>query len=692
VGGKPVNVALHRPATQSSTSPHSLDHAALGQRQAAERAPAEVTAEQFQAAARQAVARGRLLAASLRRLKAPIDRDFRTFEEAARRAETAPAGAGTAAWRDLYVQVRWAVRAMAIKNPLLDFDDLLFVKRVPGQFTHMSDQYYGWFSRPGGGLYVLEGFKTGRPRIRCLSEELPAGSVLRPDLSYDGHRVLFAHCRYYPGLAADRNKLDKEHLPEDAFYHLYEIGLDGTGLRRLSSGKYDDFDGRYLPDGRIVLLSTRRGRFVQCGRESAAQRQDGAGGDCYVRCGGGPERPVAVYTLHVMDADGRNLAPISPFEMFEWTPSVDQQGRIIYARWDYVDRYNMPFMKLWSTNPDGTNPQAVFGNYTRAPHCAFEVRAIPGSHKLVFTGSGHHAATGGSLVLLDPRKGPDGEEPMVRLTPEVCFPEAEGWPQSYFAGPYPLSEEHYLVSWSDRPLPPGVPPPGWGLPGGPNDLGLYLFDAFGNLNLLYRDPCIGCETPLPLKPRARPPQVASALRRDAAEEGEFLLADVYRGLRGVPRGTIRRLRLIGVPPKTHPTMNRPNMGVTRDDPGKFILGTVPVEPDGSAYFRAPAGVSLFFQALDRRGMAVQTMRSAVYVQPGQTLACIGCHEPRAMAPPAGVVAASRRSASKLTPGPEGSWPLDFQVLVQPMLQRRCVECHRPGTPGSKFDLTAANAY
>lgn len=689
--GTPKNLALGKPATQSSTSPWSRVHAPAAPAEDPANKPS-ISGKELAAATDKAIQRGRLLAASLRGLGAAIDEEQSMLDSVARRAKGLPADAPAEARKPLYLEARWAVRAMTLKNPLLDFEDLLFVKRVPGSFTHMSDQYYGWFSRPGGGLYVLEGVKTASPRLRCLSDSLPPGSVLRPDLSYDGRRVLFAHCKFYPGLAEENNKLDKDRVPEDAFYHLYEINLDGSGLRRLTRGKYDDFDGRYLPDGRIVFLSTRRGRFVQCGKTTAAERQDGAGGDCYVRCGGGPERPVAVYTLHAMDADGRNLMPLSPFEMFEWTPSVDQTGRIIYARWDYVDRANMPFMKLWSTLPDGTNPQALFGNFTLNPHTAFEVRAIPNSHKLIFTAGAHHAFTGGSLVLLDPRQGLDGERPMKRLTPEVCFAETEGWPATYFAGPYPLSEEHYLVSWSDQPLPPGVPHPDWGMPGPPNDLGLYLFDAFGNLNLLYRDPEIGSETPLPIKPRSRPPEVASQIDGDAPMEGRMLLVDVYRGLGTIPRGTIRNLRLVGVPPKTHPTMNSPSLGITSDDPGKFVLGTVPVEEDGSAWFHVPAGVTIFFQALDAKGMAVQTMRSGFYVQPGQTASCIGCHEHRSTAPPSQTPLALRRGPSPIKPGPEGSWPLDFRALVQPVIEKHCVSCHKPGETGGKFDLTAARAY
>ncbi len=352
----------------------------------------------------------------------------------------------------------------------------------------------------------------------------------------------------------------------------------------------------------------------------------------------------------------------------------------------------MPYMSLWSTLPDGTNQQAVYGNMTRVPHCVFEARSIPGSPKIVFTASGHHANTGGSLVLLDPRVGNDGDAPLTRLTPEVAYPESEGWPQTYFANPYPLSEQHFLVAWSASPLQPGTPPPSWANEGAANDLGLYLFDAFGNLNLLYRDPDITSATPIPVRPRPRPPIVSGHVRTDGPQVGTVLVQDVYRGLEQAGNSDIRQLRLVGVAVKTHPTMNYPVMGVTRDDPGKFVLGTVPVEADGSAYFQVPSGVPFFVQALDENGVAVQTMRSATSVQPGQTFACVGCHEPRNSPPIDSRPLAVQRPPSPLTPGPEGSWPLDFATLVSGVLEQHCVGCHQPGQDGERFDLSPGKAY
>jgi hypothetical protein len=678
--GARQNVALGKPATQSSTSQWSVRHTRT------KTAPTEY-------ATADVIERGLKLAEELRQRGVHLDAEERTLREVGVLLTSRPEDSPEAVRRQAYFRARQAVRKMALKNPLLDFDAVLFVKRVPPAFPHMSDQYYGWWSRPGGGVYILEGFKGDSPRLRCLTEGWAEGSYLRPDLSYDGKKVLFAYCRFYPE-TFQMQKADKEKLPEDAFYHVYEMNLDGSGARRLTRGKYDDFDCRYLPDGDVVFLSTRKGQSVQCNRASAAATESADLPDSYVRCGGDNWRPVPVFTLHRIDGEGRNLRPISAFENFEWTPSVSSDGRILYARWDYIDRFNGPFMSLWSTNPDGTNAQLVYGNFTTRPQCVFEARSIPNSQKLVFTAAAHHSNMGGSLVLLDRTRGTELERPLTRLTPEVCFPETEGWPNHYYANPYPLSEDYFLVAWSDRKLPPHTFVTDQRNP--VNPLGVYLYDVFGNLELLHRDEEIASMYPIPVRPRKRPPAMPENNHWQGPQEGRFVVQDVYRGLPGVERGSIERLRIIGVPPKVQPHMNNPVLGVSREDPGKFVLGTVPVERDGSAHFRVPSGVSVFFQVLDGKGMAVQTMRSLTYVQPDQTLSCIGCHEHRDLAPPAGrAPLAALREPSKLTPGPDGSWPLRFDQLVQPLLDKQCVRCHRPDgddPQAARLDLTAASSY
>lgn len=680
-GGGSENLALHKPATQSSTSQWSVRHAP-GQAPAAAPLVAEV------------VQQGLQLAAELQQRGVDTAAQAAELQAIRSRAEQLPREAAPEAARQLYFQAQDLIRTLSLKNPLLNFDTILFVKRAPTLFPHVSDQHYGWWSRPGGGIYLLKGLHSVEPTVECLTQDWPPGSFLDPDLSYDGRKVLFAYCKHYPELVNVADKTDKPKLPEDSFYHVFEMNVDGSGVRQLTHGRYDDFDARYLPNGRIVLLSTRKGTALQAGKHSAQATVDQICRDSYVRCGGGNHRPVGVFTLHTIDADGGDWCAISAFENFEWTPAVAGDGRILYARWDYIDRFNGPFFSLWSTNPDGTNPQLVYGNYTVRPQCVFQARPIPDSHKLIFTATAHHSITGGSLVLLDRTRGTEFERPITRLTPETCFPETEGWPKSYYVDPWPLSEQYFLTAWGDRPLPPHTLMPPDDPRNPPNACGIYLYDAFGNLTLLHRDPAISSVTPIPLAARTPPPVVPDAVDWAGRQEGEFLVQDVYRGLGDVPRGTIRSLRIVGVPPKVQPQMNSPSLGVSAEDPGKFVLGTAPVEADGSAYFRIPAGVSVFFQALDADGLAVQTMRSLTYVQPGQTLACVGCHEQRDTAPlPGGSPLALLRGPSQLTPEPDGCWPLRFDQLVQPVLDRHCVSCHKPGVENAAaFDLTPAAAY
>ncbi|HOX40113.1 MAG TPA: discoidin domain-containing protein [Candidatus Brocadiia bacterium] len=678
------NLALMQPADQSSISQWSAPSPAIKQKDYETRIEKGI----------------RLLIPKLAESGAKLIADYRAsgfepgdlapdFEKKASAASTVLNADNREGLKTAYLELRRSLRKLALANPLLDFDDLLFVKRAPGSFTHMSDQYIGWWSRPGGGVCIMRDFKSDAPEIICLTESLPPGNFVRPDLSYDGRKMLFAYCRYYPEVMKVRNKLEKEKLPEDSFYHVYEMNIDGTGLRRLTSGRYNDFDAHYLPNGDIVFLSTRRGHFFQCGSESAQTTQRRTLEEGYVRCGGDDYRPCAVYTLHRMNADGGDMRAISAFEMFEWYPSVASDGRILYSRWDYVDRHNMPFMKLWSANPDGSDPRLVYGNFTHSPHCTFEPRSIPGSDKIVFTASGHHSITAGSIVLLDPKRGNEGADPITRLTPEVCFPEIEGWPSTYYVSPWPLSETYYLTAWS------GIPIQGQGTPNPVNALGLYVYDAFGNREFIYRDPEISSVYPTPLRPRRKPPVVADLADSGSSKEGRFLLQDVYAGMPGIERGTVKSIRIVGVPIKTQPFMNTPRIGITRDDPGKCVLGTAPVEADGSAFFRVPSGVNVFFQALDADGVAIQTMRSITYVQPGQTLSCIGCHEHRQTAPQSAPALASRREPSKLKTGPDGSWPLRFDKLVQPVLDKHCAECHRNGSKepkAAKLALTPDKSY
>ncbi len=608
--------------------------------------------------------------------KTPLD-DLPVLWEAARRewktlAESAPAEESRkeALWRRTH-QLR---RRIALKNPLANVGPLLFVKHVPSNFSHQLTQYYGRDARPGGGVFVLDA--PGKSMECRQLAQLPSGSYLHPEVSWDGQRVLFAYCN------ADSAPIGRESHPERQ-YHLYEMTADGSGLRQLTEGPYDDFSPRYLPDGKILFLSTRRGGFHRCGRG-----------------------PCPVYTLTVAEADGSHPRTISFHETHEWDPAVLHDGRIIYTRWDYVDRNAVYYQQLWSARPDGSDVRAYYGNNTFNPVGIWEARPVPDSHLVMATAGAHHAMTAGSIILLDRERGGDGLEPISRLTPDALFPESEipvqgwnapagvpsppsappearRWPGHCYRTPYPLSDRYFLAAYSFAPL-IGEPHAN-----AANMFGIYWVDRFGNKELLYRDLNISSLWPTPLRAKPRPPQLASTRRETEKAEGTFFVQNVYESWPKLPAdATVERLRIVQVLLKTTPHANLPKVGLANASPGKQILGSVPVEADGSAYFRAPAGVPLLFQALDERGMAVQTMRSLTYLQPGEQATCVGCHAYPSRAPSPGLSAlASARPPSAIAAGPDGSWPLSYPLLVQPVLDKHCVRCHGGDQPAANVVLT-----
>jgi len=565
--------------------------------------------------------------------------------------------------RSLYTRVRILKRRIALANPLMDFGKLLFCRRVPTSYSHLVMQYYGWRARPGGGLFVLQ--RPGRS-LACrdiLEGRLAGGSVLEPRLSYDGRRVVFSYVDC-PNGPLRPEEVDNQR--DVGCYHIYEANVDGTGLRRLTSGPFDDLMPTWLPDGGIAFSSTRRRGYARC-------------------FGGQFSRRWHVYTLHRIDGDGSNLRALSFHDTNEWFPAVSETGRILYARWDYIDRDAVTHQTLWAIRPDGTNPAAVWGNATPSPHCTFQIQPILGTGKIVFTASAHHSIAGGSIAVVDPSVADNGQAAITRITPEIPFPEAEGRNiGEYYTAPWPLSDRYFLVGYSPKPL---VWEPG------ANDadaLGIYLLDVFGNRELIYRDPAIGSTNPCPLRPRPVPPVIPSELAPDAPPVGEMTLADVYQGLGDVPRDTIKQLRIVQIFPKTTNVANSPPIGMAREENGRAILGTVPVEADGSARFLVPAGKPILFQALDQDGFAYQTMRSVTYVQPGERVSCVGCHESRLTSPlrPAGDLVALARPPSRIDPGELGGRPFSYVEVVQPILDRHCVRCHGGEKTDGGIDLTA----
>ena len=621
------------------------------------------------AAAKKHIARTRLLLADLRKGK---PRGFLADEQ--RQLDALADQAGRPGDDDgrqgrLYRRVRWLKRRIALGNPLMDFGPMLFCKRVPTAYSHLVMQYFGWRARPGGGLFVLPRPGKSLAVRDILDGRLAGGSVLAPRLSYDARRVVFSFVS-----CNGKSPLGPAHDAEAGkkYYHLFEVDLDpsrafaagGSGLRRLTSGPFEDLMPTYLPDGGIAFSSTRRRGYARC-------------------FGGQFGTKWHVYTLHRIDSDGGNLRTLSYHDTNEWFPAVANDGRILYSRWDYIDRDAVTHQNLWSMRPDGTNPAAVWGNATPSPHCTFQIQPVPGSGQIAFTASAHHSITAGSIALVDPTRGRDGQQAITRITPEVVFPEAEGRNiREYYAAPWPLSEKYFLAAYSPVPL---VWEPG---ANSPNALGLYLIDAFGNRELLYRDSLISSTSPCPLRPRRRPPVITGDLPPDAPPTGEIVMSDVYRGLGPIRRGTVKALRIIQIFPKTTNLADRPIVGAAREENARAILGTVPVEPDGSARFIVPARIPILFQALDADGLAVQTMRSITYLQPGERVSCVGCHEPVSSVPATlGRMRAMARPPAQIAPGTLGGRPFSFMAVVQPVLTKHCAECHTGAKPKKGIDLS-----
>jgi len=675
------NIALGRPADQVSVSRYSrpgtmsdAEFTAMGYKPLVARSAAGNRLERGDAQrafrlahTREVIQRARKLArrlqpaAGARRL-APLVAEIDRIEDRLAALEAA-GDAPEPQRRELYLQARRIKRRIAFSNPLLDMDRILFIKRhdSTGVF-HMCDQYYGCNARPGGGLFVLEDPFGEHPRIvnllensvvqagRLAGRKLDGGTFLSPEVSFDGKTILFAYseAKAWPKY---RGGTAYEWTPE-CCYHIFKVNADGTGLVQLTDGPWDDFDPCFLPNGRIVFISERRGGYLRCGRH------------------------CPVYTMFSMRPDGSDIICLSFHETHEWHPSVTNDGMIVYTRWDYVDRDTNVAHHIWTCYPDGRNPRSFHGNYPERresrPWMEMSIRAIPDSNKFVAVTGAHHGHAFGSLVLIDPRIEDDGAmSQLVRLTPEVPFPEAEGRPiRNYmvYGTPWPLSEDDYLCVYD----------------AGARNRGVYWIDRFGNRELIYRDPKISCLSPIPLRARPRPPVIPSETSQAAedahnARPATVAVMNIYDADFDWPAGTeIKALRIIQLLPKSTAPPNQPRIGVANQTNARTVLGTVPVEPDGSVYFEAPVGKPIYFQAIDQHGTAVQSMRSVTYVHPGERLACQGCHERKHDPPnrPSRLPLALRRPPSKIQPDVDGSNPFSYVRLVQPVLDRNCVDCHQ----------------
>jgi len=466
------------------------------------------------------------------------------------------------------------------------------------------------------GLYLLDA-ATGIVRVLL---DPNGGSIRDPHVHYDGRTVLFS----YRPAGTD-------------CYHLYEIQADGSGLRQITRGPYDDYEAAYLPDDHIVFVSTRSQRWVGCWM-------------------------TQVGTLFRCDRDGGNLRPLSFNLEHDNTPAVLPDGRILYTRWEYVDRSQVGYHQLWTMNPDGTAVMAYFGNQQHYP-LYIEAKPISRCDELLLIDSPGHGASDhrGYVARVTPDYGPDDGRALRRLTDKPAFND-----------PAPLDGDWYFVASHKR------------LVLGHRDgrtLPVLTYNGKANLH-----------EPVLVRPRPRETLVADRVIESEAA-GRMFVADVYQGRRmeGIERGTIDKLLILEILPK--PVNFSGGMDLT-SWLGTFILervlGTVPVEEDGSAYFEVPAGRPVFFVALDAQDRSVKRMQSFTNVMPGEVLGCVGCHESRLQASPVTGSRASRalsRPPSRIEPFEGQPDVLDFRRDVQPVLDAHCVACHSYEKPEGRVVLT-----
>jgi len=596
------------------------------------------------------------------------------------------------AWLGVYREARWAVRRLAFKNPRLKCEGLLFVRRHHPHAMHQCARRLGSFTLPGGDICILKEMRAdGQAEVTRITEGLfPRGTFGRPDLSFDGKRIVFGYAREreaganqmsYGGISEQTAPLYAEHQVGPCHeFQVWEMGLNGDPApRQLTQGPSENSDPLYLPDGRIAFMSHRAGGLVECGDWALA------------------------YCVYTMAPDGTDVRKITVSKDGEWDPFLLEDGRIGFTRWEYVMKFWSPIQMLWSVRPDGSDPRMIYGSdlsQTYAyPLNYASARPIPGTSKLACIGSAHHNTGAGPLCVVDLAIGPNDAAGLQRLAPVRFVETPDQQPDAgWYDCPYPLSEKYFLVSYSFSPSETET-----------TAYGLYLLDTYGGKELIYRDEELSALFPTPIRPRERPavlPEIGDSgatgeahpengvrphFEEGGAKFGEFVLEDVSEGLLPSMRGEAKYLQVVECHERLiHTSPYAIEVGPDSGFETKTVLGTVPVESDGSAYFRVPAGKSVFLSVLDGNYQALHTMRSVTNLQPGERTACVGCHEGnRRAAPPNRLPLAMRRAPSDIEPPPWGVRPMEFAAIVQPMLDRKCVSCHDgSGAESHSFDLTA----
>jgi hypothetical protein len=547
----------------------------------------------------------------------------------------------------------------ALDGAMAGRSEIAFVVRAHADDGH----YYNPFPKLGGGRLCRLDLRTGK--VTTILDAGP-GVIRDAQVHYDGRKILFGFAREGAATADARYG----NRPVGHFSKLYEIGADGSGLRQITpDAPFHDIEPTYLPDGGVAFCSSRARRVVGC------------------------RTNVESLLLFRCDGDGQNLRPLSSGAFTENTPAVLPDGRIVYTRWEYVDRKENGFHTLWTMNPDGTGTMTLFGNmHHLGDRTICSARAMPGTSWIVAVFGAHTKIDQyGYVRLIDLSHGPDDEAHVRKIEYDgqddrgrAKRIEVEG------RDPYPLSSEWLLVAHEARLLLVHVD--------GRREV---LYDLYPGVKEFGKDnkgkvvtlPPFFVHDPQPLTPRPReavvPPRV------DLTQgTGRLVLQDVTRGrnMQGVRPGEIRRLLVLEQPPMpAHTGGTQACMSNGGAYSVKRVLGTVPVEADGSAYFEAPAMRSLFFVALDENDRSVKRMQSFVTLMPGETTGCVGCHEHRTETPrPAAGLLALRRGPSRIEAAAGVPDIFDFRRDVQPVLDRHCAGCHNPQKPeGRELDLTSA---
>ena len=548
-------------------------------------------------------------------------------------------------------------RAALLANPLIDFEELLFVKRAEGVYSGLPNNYIGntGITYELDDAIVTSNVHDPSPTMTAVYKPSRAVFCGDIDLHFNADRILFS--------STDAN----------GQWQVYERNLKNAHHRQVTHGPrdVDCYDPLYLPDGRIMFNSTS--------------------GYHGVPCIGGHD---AVANLHIMDRDGNNVRRLTYDQDHNWYPSLMPDGRVMYLRWEYTDTPHYFSRVLMRMNPDGTGQRALYGSNSYWPNGLWYARSIPGAaSKFVAIVSGHHGSTRfGELAVFDVRNGSFEADGAVQrlpgygklVEPVMVDGLANGsWPK--FIHPYPLSEKYFLVSAR--------------IGRGSRLVGIYLVDVFDNIVPIKELPGFMLLEPLPMRKATRPPIIPDRVQANATESTVFIHdVSVGTGLRNVPRGVVSSLRIFQYEYGYRDYAGAGVIGCDGPWDVRRIIGTVPVYKDGSASFVVPANSPISLQPLDNEGKALALFRSWFVGMPGETVSCIGCHEDQNDAsPPARTIAsASRPVQPKPWYGPKRGF--SFIREVQPVLDKHCVGCHSGSTaqrkkiPDLSFDPKDKKAY